>query len=132
MQTFLFEFAFALAAIVALGMAGGFTVLPFREHRRFVVLLAPMCGFLLLPIPVIFLYSYVSLVQATIVTFVAMWAFTIVSLTRWRPAREDLALSVLLCLAVVALAVLMTTISTILSGGPSLLFMHGSDHAGYA
>jgi hypothetical protein len=134
MQTFLFEFTFASAAIVALGMAGGFAVLPFSQNRRFVALLAPMCGLLVLPMPIILLYSgaHVSLVQATIVTFVAMWALTIVSLTRWRPAREDLTLSLLLSVPVVMLAVSMTTISTILNGAPSLLFMHGSDHAGYA
>jgi hypothetical protein len=134
MRSFLFEFAFALAAIVALGMAGGFAILPFSQNRRFVVLLAPMCGLLLLPMPIILLYSgaHVSLVQATTVTFVAMWALTTVSLTRWWPAREDLALSLLSSLPVIMLAVSMTTISTILNGAPSLLFMHGSDHAGYA
>src|SRR5262245_19689169 len=134
MLTFLSEFAFALAAILALGLAGGLAVLPFCERRRFVVLLAPMCGLLLLPIPTILIYSaiQISLLRATLITLTVLWVLTIASLMRWRPTPEDLVVSLVLTLPVAALAVWISEISAILEGAPSFLFMHGTDQAGYA
>jgi hypothetical protein len=61
MLIFLREWLFVLAMVIALGLVGGFALVPFRAASPFIVLAAPLAGFLLLGLGISSLYSGLSL-----------------------------------------------------------------------
>ena len=134
MTVFLVEWAFTLAALLVLALAGGFVLPAFRQGRRFVVLLAPMCGLLVLPIVTTFIYTFgkASFSRAAIIAILIASALSIATSIRWRPSHEDVCWSLLLITILSAVAAALSMSSSIYNGSPSLLFIDGSDHAGYA
>ncbi len=134
MTVFLVEWAFTLAALLVLALAGGFVLPAFRQGRRFVLLLAPMCGLLVLPIVTTFIYTFgkTSFSRAAIIAILITSAVSIATSIRWRPSHEDVGWSLLLVTVLSALAAALSMSSSIYNGSPSLLFIDGSDHAGYA
>jgi hypothetical protein len=134
MTVLLVEWAFTISALLVLALAGAFVLAPFREGRRFVLLLAPMCGLLVLPIVTILAYTFgwTSFPAAAIGAMLIMSALSIATSIRWRPSREDTCWSLLLVTVLSALAAALSSASSIRNGSPSLLFIDGSDHAGYA
>jgi hypothetical protein len=134
MAVFLGEWAFTFAALLVLALAGGFVLATFRQGRRFVLLLAPMCGLLVLPVVTTLIYTFgrTSLSRAAIVAMLITSALSIATSIRWRPSREDICWSLLLAAVLSALAAALSMSSSIYNGSPSLLFIDGSDHGGYA
>jgi len=134
MTVFLVEWAFTLAALLVLALTGAFVLIAFRQGRRFVLLLAPMCGLLVLPLVTTFIYTFgrISLSRAAIAAILIGSAISAAVSIRWRPSREDVCWSFFLIAVLSALAAALSMSSSIYNGSPSLLFIDGSDHAGYA
>ncbi|WP_156439467.1 hypothetical protein [Bradyrhizobium valentinum] len=131
---FIVLLAKVLAAICLLGLAGGFATLPFREGRRFVLLLTPMFGLLILPLGVTLIYSSnrLSFQGSAIIATFACAALTIFTFVYRRPTRDDVISTAILLPIVAAIATWMFCASTIATGSPALLYIDGSDHGGYA
>jgi hypothetical protein len=127
-------FAKVLAAICLLGLAGGFVAIHFSDRRRFVLLLAPACGLLTLPILVTLIYSTdrFSFLLSAVIALLLCSATTIFNVIRWRPSREDAYTSIALVILVAAAATCLFCASTISAGSPTILYIDGSDHGGYA
>ena len=91
---FIVLLAKVLAATCLLGLAGGFATLPFREGRRFVLLLTPMFGLLILPLGVTLIYSSnrLSFQGSAIIAMFACAALTILTFVHRRPTRDDVGL----------------------------------------
>jgi hypothetical protein len=134
MAVFLVEWAFTFAALLVLALTGGFVLTAFRQGRRFVMLLAPMCGLLVLPTATTFIYTFggISFSRAAIAAILITSALSIATSIRWRPSREDACWSLLVVTALSALAAALAMSTSIYNGSPSLLFIDGSDHGGYA
>jgi hypothetical protein len=123
-----------LEAVGLLGLAGGFLTLPFRDGRKFVLLLSPMCGLLTLPPMTSLIYSMnkTTLSQATLIALALCVGLTILTSVRWRPLQQDVFTSLILTLFIAPVATVVFCASTITAGSQSILYIDGSDHGGYA
>jgi hypothetical protein len=123
-----------LIAIVLLSLAGGFVTLPFREGRRFTLLLAPMCGLLVLPplVALVYASNKTTFAQSGMLALSLCCILTILSCLKWRPSRQDLATSLALLPLIAIIATGMFCSSAIHVGSPTILYIDGSDHGGYA
>lgn len=123
-----------LAATGLLGLAGGFATMPFRDGRRFTLLLAPMCGLLVLPplTTLVYASNKATFAQSGLAAMLLCAVLTIVSCLKWRPARHDIYTSLALFVLIPIIATLMFCSSTISVGSPTILYIDGSDHGGYA
>jgi hypothetical protein len=127
-------FSTVLAAICLLGLAGGFMTAPFRAGRRFILLLSPAGGMLTLALLVTLFYTTdkLSFQQSAALALVLCVSLTVLSSIRWRPSRLDLCTSIVLLLSIAAIATGMFCAATLIAGSPSILYIDGSDHGGYA
>lgn len=123
-----------LVATGLLGLAGGFVTLPFREDRRFSLLLAPMCGLLVLPplVALVYASNRATFAQSAILALSICTILTVISSLKWRCSRQDLCTSLALFVLVIILATAMFCSSMISVGSPTILYMDGSDYGGYA
>jgi intracellular septation protein A len=119
---------------MGLALSSGFILVPFREGRRFTLLLAPACGLLILTLAVAFIFSMTGkpLGFAIVLGFIATAIATMITLVKWRPSREEWICAAVLLVVVGALATMFGSNTTIRLGAPGILFLDGSDHAGYA
>ena len=83
MAVFLVEWTFTFAALLVLALTGGFVLAAFRQGRRFVLLLAPMCGLLVLPVVTTLIYTFgrASLSRAAACAYATHAAETVSGLT---------------------------------------------------
>lgn len=128
------EAAWTLSALVILGLAGGFALSALNASRPFALLMAPMCGLLVLPPLTTLLYSTgrLSFGQAAILALAVAVGATLMAAVRidWKHRRvaAPLALLAVVC----ALSAFGSAASAIQNGAPAVLYTDGTDHAGYA
>ena len=130
---FLEELSKVVCAVIILGLSGGLIAALFR-NRRFVLLLSPACGLLVLPPLVTLIYSSdrMSLFASAVISIVILSCFTLLSALHWRPTRSDVLISCGLLPVFAGIATAMFCAATISAGTPSILYIDGSDHGGYA
>jgi hypothetical protein len=130
---FLEELSKVVCSVIVLGLSGGFIAALFR-NRRFVLLLSPACGLLALPPLVTLIYSSdrVSVFASAVIAIVILSCLTLLSALRLRSTRSDVFISGGLVLIIAGVATAMFCAATISAGTPSILYIDGSDHGGYA
>jgi hypothetical protein len=130
---FLEEQSIVVCAVIILGVSGGFIAALF-QNRRFVLLLSPVCGLLTLPPLVTLIYSTdrVSLFTSAVTAIVILSCLTLLNALRLRSTRSDVLISGALLLVISAVATAMFCAATISTSIPSILYIDGSDHGGYA
>jgi hypothetical protein len=130
---FLEELSKVVCAVIILGLSGGFIAALFR-NRRFVMLLSPACGLLALPPLVTLIYSSdrVSLFASAVIAIVTLSCLTLSSALRLQSTRSDVLISGGLLLVIAGIATAMFCVATISADTPSILFIDGTDHGGYA
>jgi hypothetical protein len=131
---FLTCFLKVLVATGLLALAGGFVTVPFRDRGAFSLMLAPMCGMLILPTVTLVFYALnkVSFAQSGLIAAVLCTCLTCIGFYLRRPSREGLSVALSLWPLVVAIATAMFCAASFNSGSPSILYIDGSDHGGYA
>jgi hypothetical protein len=127
------EILFVEFALLLLFLAGYLLVAPFNCDHPFAPLCAPMCGLLIAPLAVTFLVSAgVSVRLATIVGVSALCTVGLISIFIWPLTLRNVVFNIGAIAVTGALVTMMATAPTARLGSPALLFMEGSDHAGYA
>jgi hypothetical protein len=131
---FLLVFAKVAVGVFLLGLAGGFVTAPFRSEHRFWLLLSPMCGLLVLPPAVTLVYSTdkFDFARSALIALTLCVGLTIISLFKEPPPLSSFLKSLPSWLLVTAAASGMFCAATIGAGSPSILYIDGSDHGGYA
>jgi hypothetical protein len=134
MTSFLLEWFFVLGALCALGLAGGFALVPFRTASPFLYLAAPLAGLLLLALGISGGHSILGLGVpiAGLAVLACGAAATLTSLAVLRPRLHPDTVALAAALVVSAMLTATTTAATIRAGSPSLGFVDGSDQFGYA
>jgi hypothetical protein len=127
--------AFVLGALVVLGACGWWAVAPLRRQLAYSLVLAPLAGMVLvsigsLAVTVVF---RADVRVAAVTTILALCAGSLASA---RLDRDDLprewALPLVAAVVVSAGAVWFVTRTDLFFGSPGLLYLHGTDHLGYA
>jgi len=134
MATLFIETTWTFGALVILGLSGAFALTALQESRPFALLMAPMCGLLVLPPLSTLFYSTgkLSLSQSAILAMVAMLAATLFTATRIRRDWQQILICLPIILVVCAISALISTATNIAAATPSILFIDGTDHANYA
>ncbi len=134
MLSFLQEWAFVLAMLAALGLAGGFALVPFRRVSPFLYLAAPLAGLPLLALGLSGGHSILSLPVpvAGVVVLAGGSVATLASLAVLRPRLRLDWTALAAALVVAAGLTAATNAATIRAESPSLGFVDGSDQFGYA
>jgi hypothetical protein len=117
-----------------LGIAGGFVLNTLHGNRPFALLMAPICGMLILP-PLVTLFYSTGKISFSISAILAIATASVATLLtslrgRWTP--QNISTSLLLLVIVCAVVAGISNASTIHNGELTFLFTDGTDHAGYA
>jgi hypothetical protein len=130
------ESSFVIGTLSGLGLAGGFVVFPFRKALRFPVLTAPFAGLLTVVLGTASLYGFTksSFAICAALSAAICLAATVAGLILMRPKWRwrDWAWPLLATLAIVPVVTYATDATTIHLGRPSILYIDGTDHLGYA
>lgn len=136
MDIFLREALLNAAMLAALGLIGGFLILPFHGRLRYPVLTAPLAGLLAMALGMATLYavSNRSLATCATATAVACAGATVAGLLIVRPKsrRQDWRALLTTIVVIVSAATLLTEATSIRDRSPALLYMDGRDQVAYA
>jgi hypothetical protein len=134
--TFVWEWAFVVGLILAFGCCGIGFLHPFAANWRFIYWGAPLTGVLLVPFGANAFYALlvIGYSRSALIAAACCLALTVLRLVSFPPTfdRRVLLFGCVGVLAISALAVLALDTATIRMHGPAILYLDGSDHAGYA
>jgi hypothetical protein len=134
------ESLFAICIIIGFGACGIGLLIPFAGTSRFWFLAAPFAGMLVVPLGALALYSVLHVPFGQAALFAAICCI-IAGIAGGLTARgaSDFSvnrftvLALILCsVAIAAAALLACDYTTLSSGGPTIVYFNGTDHAGYA
>ena len=134
--TFAENFIFIVGALIVLAGCGWFTLAAFQDRVRYLVLVAPLAGILIVTLATLGFYvvAQLSFRQAAGAGLAVTLAASAVAWLRQRPGGTVRAAlgPLLLTAAMSAVAVLLVTATSLRFGEPALLYADGTDHLGYA
>lgn len=130
-MTILIEFGTVFLALILLALTGGFAILPFQGPYRFIA--TPLAGIAVHVVGVSLCYTVLQLPFAisAAVTTVAGTFVTVVALAVVRPQLNAIA-AIAVAAPLVIVATVICATASLMTGGPAITFMDGTDHAGYA
>ena len=136
MLVFLDNWALVLAMLIGLGIAGGFTVMPFRRQLPFAILVAPLAGLMVVTLGALAMYVALKLPMRT-AGIVAWGTCAVVTGMTWLAEGKPLALRFpyflgVLATVTAAVATAITTTTSIQLGDWGFLYFDGTDQLGYA
>jgi len=134
MTRFFIETTWTFSAIIILGLSGAFALTALQKSRPFALLMAPMCGLLVLPPLSTLFYSTgkLSLSQSAVLALVTTFVATLFTATRIRRDWQQFLVSLPTILLVCATSALISTATNIAAQTPSILYLDGIDHSAYA
>lgn len=133
---FINEYVWVLAILSLFGLCGGFALLPFRQTVKYSFFAAPLAGLLMVLLCTSVIYNIILGISLFLAGMIAVYlcaSLTIISVSfSFKTiSKPDFALF-LVILPILLFITYLTNYTTIYFGNPGFLYMHGSDHLGYA
>lgn len=131
---FLIETALTFVALAVLGLSGLSILSALQGDRPFSILMAPICGILVLPPATTLFYSTgkLTLSQSAVLAIAATISVSLFMIPRIRTTWQTFLTALGTALIVCAVSALISTATNIEFGTSGILFIDGTDHANYA